>query len=453
MLRRSFLASLSALPACRVTAQPSPFVSSDIGPLKRVLVHPPGPETRTGLGLGSQPRFLANLVDDLAAEDHLAMTALLRRAGAEILTVESTLDEAVDAARKASAFEPWLRGWAPQLAPRATTLKAADLLGATASVLYHSDEQGHFTPLADPAGSFYWTRDSAMMTPHGVIIGRFLAEARLSEATLIRFAYQWSPGLRRYPVVYDAAEFRQPLEGGDLIVASPTELWLGVGNRTHEDHAPRLARRLNMDVAAIQMPSGGGQKQWSNAGRNAVHTLFLHLDTICTLVAPNTVLAVPNVLEAAEEGKDPLTRMLAGIARHPSADEAEITRLAAPLRDLGRVRVYKAGSGELEKPAGDAKLVDWLRARGYRVVFVGGPKPRDMSSEQHFTERVIRELRRQAANVVATAPGRVLAYTGNTHTVGALRDAGIEVDTFTGNAIMRNGGGPHCLTQPLERGG
>jgi arginine deiminase len=61
------------------------------------------------------------------------------------------------------------------------------------------------------------------------------------------------------------------------------------------------------------------------------------------------------------------------------------------------------------------------------------------------------ELRRQAANVVQARPGRVIAYAGNPATKAALERDGVAVDTFEARELWAGHGGPHCLTQPLER--
>lgn len=66
---------------------------------------------------------------------------------------------------------------------------------------------------------------------------------------------------------------------------------------------------------------------------------------------------------------------------------------------------------------------------------------------------MLRELRGQAANVVAVAPGNVIAYAGNAAAFDALKRAGAEVTLFNGTELRHNNGGPHCMTMPLERAG
>jgi arginine deiminase len=280
------------------------------------------------------------------------------------------------------------------------------------------------------------------MTPQGVAICRFSNEARTPESALVRFAYEWAPALKRYPVVFDASEERVSMEGGDIMVASPRMLWMGVGNRSQEAAARRLALRLNLDVLAVSMPSA--------EQRTPINGLFLHLDTVCTLVDERKVLTVPWFFEMAQSGRDPLTRMLRGLARQARSSAAELDKMAAAIKDLGRVKLFKAGSGKEDTSTGELKLVDWLRKNGYAVIYTGGAPPAD-GLEKHAAEVVLPEMRRQASNVVALSPGKVIAYGGNPRTRQALLDAGVEVLTFEGHEIMRNSGGPHCLTQPLER--
>lgn len=449
--RRDFLRLLGTPAAAQLAPPPARFVANDVGPLRRVLVHAPGAETRRGLDLGSGHRLLGGALSERIQEEHLGMVSLLRSRGVEVVTLEQALDQAIGEARRASALAGWLRGFAPQLAPHAGRLTGAALLGAVDEFIYHQDAQGIFQPLAEPMGSIYWSRDAAIMTPRGVMMAQFLNEARTLESILTRFAYEWSPLLRRYPVLFDAAEEQVTMEGGDVMVFDADTLFMGVGNRTSEAAAPRVAAKLNMDVVTVRMPSGASTKRWSDPGaRTRLHGALLHLDTICTFVNNRLAVALPYLLEMKWRDRDPLTRMLRGLARLPRVNETDMEKQVNLLKDLGLVRRYRAGSGEPVKLPAEMKLVDYLRELGLQVVFVGGTPP-EQDSERHFAETVWRELGRQAANTVALAPGRVLAYAGNPATQRALEQAGVEVVTFAGHDLMRANGGPHCLTQPLER--
>ena len=62
------------------------------------------------------------------------------------------------------------------------------------------------------------------------------------------------------------------------------------------------------------------------------------------------------------------------------------------------------------------------------------------------------EFESMGCNVLALAPRECLMVTGNPVTKAALENAGCKVSEYKGEEIsVKGGGGPTCLTRPIER--
>jgi arginine deiminase len=293
----------------------------------------------------------------------------------------------------------------------------------------------HIKAVLPSPNLMYWARDLAIATPRGLVLGRSRHCVREFEHSFVRFVFRYAHELSNTPVVFDAAEADLFLDGGDVIVLNEHELLLGVGNRTSEEAAPRLAEALGMDVMAVRMPSRDVSTRLAQR--------LPHLDTIFSLVDTHVALAVPFLLERSYTGANPLTPAILRELRREDDQET-----SDALDEVGWVTHYQAGTG-LAVPM-HVKLVDWIRDRGYRVVFVGG-EPDSNPSGKRAIETVLREMRSQGANVLPLRPGVVVAYAQNTRTNAALAQTGIQVEVFEGRTLAARIGGPHCLVMPLVR--
>ncbi len=451
--RRTFLqAAVAAAVASRVQAiaqaPAKAFVTSEVGRLKRVIVHEPGAEVRKAfpLLLGNHSMLTWELLREEAATQHKAMVARLTEQGVEVLTITKLLDDAVSSARQTKSFTKWLEQYAPQLLKHEPRLTADALLGRDDQLIYRRDATGAIDPLISPATVLFFTRDLAVMTPRGLVLGNFDSDLRSFEAALTRLVVQHAPALAKYPVAFDAATENVHLQGGDLLVLDENTLLLGVGNATGEQAAALLAQKLKLDIIAVQMPS----KEWQPGEWEGLQLIFYHLDCLLNLVDARKVLAVPYLLEKQHSQQNPILEALYGLARLSKLPSEQRVALLDEVRNVGWVSRYQAGSGELDRTLGRVKVLDYLKSNGYEIVFTGGTPPAG-GELQHAVERVVRECRFMGVNVLALHPGHVLAYEGNPHTLAALKAASVQATTFPSHELVRANGGPHCLTLPLER--
>ncbi len=435
----------------------APFVTSDTATLQATLVFPLGEYIYKSSAMGQGMPFFSMGQPPGVIAEYRAMIDLLKLSGVEVLDVRDLLQEAIDAARAAGRLEEAMRkifpGSAETIARRLDEIDADSLLFLRDDHVYMDQDDGSIAPLFPGFASLYWARDWAAMTPRGIVIGNSRRFTRSLENRLATFLFAYAERLRDFPIVFDAGAEGVNLDGGDLIVFDENTIFLGVDNRTSREAAPLLAKKLNMDVIAVALPS------WDE--RTGLGRQLLHLDTTFNLVDHRTVVSTPYFHEERYADSNPVARMLTGLGKQAEAwsavNEADdltdenveyIRKTVEQMPQIGKLTRYAAGTGE--DSALDDELVDMMRDKGYEVVMVGGARG-DEHETKWATERAMYELRYQGANVVQLGPGRVLAFEHNVATNQALRDAGVEVYTFPGELISMRGGGPHCLLMPLVR--
>jgi arginine deiminase len=440
-------------PAFSATIPSAPsgaFVTSDVARLRRLIMCPPGPEALALSSYDDDVMPMAGWDAPALLAEHAELMRDIRASGAEILTIPELLASAIEAARSRGIWETWLRATYPKLAADPKAVTAQTLLGRDPATLFRTWPDGSYRHIVDEVTAFVFSRDTAVMLPRGAVLLNVGAQHRMAEQVLLRFIFDSAPQLARYPILFDARQEGLLAEGGDFQVVDEHTLFLGVGNRTDPRVAPLLARRLQMDVLAVQTRKADSLRRRADKPFR-LRSAFMHLDTYFTHVADKQALTLPWFLEASQVGKDPYSQFLDGMAADGGISDDDLKEARDFMKDLGLVRLFRAGSGDEDPSVKDMKLVDYVRSRGYTVHFVGGEPP-STDVIRHLFTTVLYEHERQGANVVATAPGHVIAYEGATQTHAALRRAGINVRTFPGRELWPWEGGPHCLTMPLERG-
>ncbi len=413
-------------------------VETEIGRLRRVLVHEPGPEVdRMVPSMMEELLFDDILFGEAAREEHRRLRRLFQLLGVEVV-------EAADLLARTMAIEEardWLLGvLRPGLPPRVRHRLAEqnpEALAATLAAGIRRDEMGE--PCAvdtlyalPPLPNWCFQRDPQIVVGGGIVFSAMATPARWPEALLARAIFRFHPDLAPAWTV-DPLEpeaegglflglHRPRLEGGDVLVLSPDVLAVGLSERTNSVAFELLARALARREDGLR---------WLLAVHLPANRAFMHLDTVFTQIDRDAVLLHEPVIAG----------------RHP----APVTAVDLHGSDLD------------PRPAGT--LLEALRERGLELepIPCGGADPVEQQREQ-WTD---------GANAVAVAPGVITLYDRNVRTAEALDARGFtvvhaddvllgrtEIDPDAGkrfcillssHEISRARGGPHCLTHPLLR--
>ena len=397
--------------------------TSEIGRLRRVLLHRPGGELENLM-----PEYLERLLfDDIpylkeAQKEHDAFADCLRQQGVEVVYLTDLVAESltgpevrreflhqflnesgVTDARTRDMLEEYLGAMgdremvsAMMAGVRRDKLRAA---GGRLGDYLSAAEDGY--PFAvDPLPNLYFTRDPFATIGTGVSLHKMHTATRNRETLFGKFIFEYHPKYKNVPRWYDRGE-TSSLEGGDILVLSPRVLAVGISQRTREDSIDTLAETiLSYDgtfrkVLAFNIPKTRS---------------FMHLDTVFTMVDRDKFTVHPNILSS-------------------------ITVFVMELDEGGKMKIHQE-DGRLEDI-----LKKHLELDKVTLIPCGEGSEIDAAREQWS----------DGSNTLAIAPGEVVVYSRNYVTNRALEEAGIRIHTIPSAELSRGRGGPRCMSMPLWR--
>jgi arginine deiminase len=397
-------------------------VTSEIGRLKKVLLHRPGEELENLM-----PDYLDRLLFDdipylkIAQEEHDVFAKVLKDNGVDVVYVEELLKESIEEDEvKEKLIQEfineagiWHQERSKGIREYLGTLDNSALIKKMISGI-RKTEIKDFTRrglvdyldidypfVIDPLPNLYFTRDPFAAIGNGISLHKMRTPTRNRETLFTKYIFKYHPDYAQenVPFWYDRTD-KFSLEGGDILILNKNIIGVGISQRTDPTAIEIFAKNvLNGDndfnrILAFDIPKNRS---------------FMHLDTVFTMVDHDKFTIHPNI-------------------------EKTITIFSLTL-DGDNIKIEK------EHDRLDYILAKYLELDKVELIRCGGKSPVDAAREQW----------NDGSNTLAIAPGEVVVYSRNYVTNKMLQESGVKTHIIPSSELSRGRGGPRCMSMPLVR--
>ncbi|MDQ1088454.1 MULTISPECIES: arginine deiminase family protein [unclassified Siphonobacter] len=315
-----------------------------------------------------------------------------------------------------------------------------------------------------PVPNFIFTRDIGITINDHFLLNKPAKQARTREALLAQYIFYTHPvfaDLRGKIIELPDNELyfllpdneknynKTTLEGGDVMIVAPNHLVIGVSERTTVFAAQQAIKILFEKhvvdkITVVKIPFKRD---------------YMHLDTVCTQVKKNVWVVLGSLLKQGRHGEDQIDPTMSGLIPPKLDDDVKI------------VQFFKGETATREL----ASLEELLIQISVEDLGCSPEEVRFIYSGNNEFPYGAREQWTDSCNLLALKEGVVIGYDRNDKTLEAFRQQGFRTvraadllqefeqgitspDTLTDTFIMlpsaelsRARGGSHCMSMPLLR--
>ena len=334
-------------------------VTSEIKPLKKVLLHRPGKEIEN-----LTPEYLERLLFDdipfleVAQKEHDTFADTLRNNGVEVIYlhelitqviedenikekfIKQFIDEAqiISKEMKKVVYE-YLKGFENNeelIRKTMAGIKKNELPVLNKKSLSELVE-GDYPFIADPMPNLYFTRDPFASIGNGISLNKMYSVTRNRETIYADYIFKYHPDFRDKVERFYDRDFEYHIEGGDILNLTENTIAIGISQRTEANAIEKIAKQIffhsknkNINtILAFNIPNTRA---------------FMHLDTVFTQIDYDKFTIHPGI-------QGPL--QVFEITKGDKLDELNIKEVNSKLEDIlakhigvEKVTLIQCGGGD-----------------------------------------------------------------------------------------------------------
>jgi len=409
-------------------------VCSEIGQLEGVIIHTPGQEVEEMTPENAERALYSDILNlSVAGNEYSYFKSVLNKV-TRTFEVKDLLSDIFqnDEVKKSLLKEICINEGALDIYPWLADQNAEELarqliqgvfLERNNLTRYLSQERFSLRPLHN----FLFTRDASMSFGNEVLIGKMASKVRDREAVIMNAIFNHHPLLETTTINPNTPENIHnfpgvSIEGGDFQVGREDVLVIGTGIRTS-------TQGIDFILENIKAKKSGMQHILIQELPDTPES-FIHLDMVFTFLDRDACM----VYEPLIMGTNRFHTIHIRIENGKVLEIREQKNLPKALKNLGMdMEPIKCGGG----------IDSWTQER---------------------------EQWHSGANFLAFAPGKVIGYERNVHTMEQLSQKGFQiipakdllsglceipdgkcVITIPGSELARGGGGARCMSMPIRR--